>query len=144
MKLFLIVIFGAVGCSARWAIEEVIERRVLSHRPYATLAVNATGALIAGFVVFASLSVTATAPWHGSLAAAVVSPSYGSATMARWSPYLLTGFCGGFTTFSSAIAIPYLDGHHGQLRRAGFLILAAPLLSIVGYWVGELLTHAVW
>jgi CrcB protein len=138
VKLILIVLFGTVGCLARWAVEEVIERRVLSHRPYATMAVNVLGALIAGFVVFASASVTSLVPTHHSTAFATL---YGSRWMATWSPELLTGFCGGFTTFSSAIAIPYLDWRHGQRARAAVLILATPALCILGYWLGELLTH---
>ena len=137
----LIVMMGTLGCLARWSIEEVVERRVLSHRPYATMMVNALGALITGFVVYAS--------YHGVVQSISTSSPDGLWTVnhvgSRWfasaSPWLLTGFCGGFTTFSSAIAIPYLDWRGGRRYRAAILIGATPMLCLLGFWVGELATR---
>jgi len=138
----LIVVMGAVGCVARWAIEEIVERRVLSHRPYATMAVNAVGSLVTGFVVYAS--------YHSVVTAAAIGPGpdglnfiqhVGSHGVTSAAPWLLTGFCGGFTTFSSAIAIPYLDWRGGRRLRAGVLVGLTPVLCVVGYYVGGLLTR---
>ncbi len=144
MKLTLIVLFGSLGCLARWAIEEVVERRVLSHRPYATMAVNVVGATISGFVFLGGVTLTVLSLNSLHPGTVPLVTSSGSLTLSNWSPYLLTGFCGGFTTFSSAIAIPYLDWRHGQRLRGAVLIGATPLLCLLGFWLGETLTHIFW
>jgi fluoride ion exporter CrcB/FEX len=113
------------------------------------MAVNILGAAIAGFVVFSSASVTQVVfalPHTGgshlvySVRSVPLRPLYGSLTMTRWSPYLLTGFCGGFTTFSSAIAIPALDWHHGHRARGVILMGLTPVVCVAGFWIGELMS----
>ncbi len=128
MTTFLIVVAGTIGCVARWSIEEVVERRVLRHRAYATMVVNILGATITGFVIyFGTHSLT--------------NVSQFVTFQERTQPIVLTGFCGGFTTFSSALAIPYLDWRRGARVRAVVLIAATPLLCVVGYLVGELVAR---
>jgi CrcB protein len=123
MTTLLIVIAGTLGCVVRWTIEEVVERRVLRHRAYATMAVNIFGALLTGFVVYKGLhsNWTVSAFLH---------------FQHHTEPILLTGFCGGFTTFSSALAIPYLDWQRGSRLRAAVLVGATPLLCVLSYLCG--------
>jgi fluoride exporter len=134
----LIVIMGVLGCVARWTIEEIVERRDLARRPYATMAVNAVGSLIAGFVVFGSLhGVVSGTDGAGAAEAVTRSPALGAHLLTSASPWLLTGFCGGFTTYSSALAIPYLDWRGGRRSRGVILVVATLGLCLVGYWAGE-------
>lgn len=128
------VLAGVAGCLLRWLIEEVVERRDLSHRPVATMAVNAVGCFLAGTFVFGALHATGGPATHGAV-------TYGTSGLRRAAPFLLTGFCGGFTTFSSAIAIPYLHATDGHRRLGVALLVTTPLLCAVGYWLGELFTH---
>ena len=130
MTVFYVVLAGTLGCVCRFGIEEVVERQVLSHRPYATMFINALGASIAGFVVFGSS--------HWTSAHHVE-----SIQLIRDQPYLLAGFCGGFTTFSSAIAIPLIDWQRGRRWRATTLIALTPILCILGFWLGEQLVSVV-
>ena len=124
MTLLWTIAFGSLGCVARWAIEELAARRVETLRPFATMGVNILGALMTGVVIYLLR------PTHGTSAV--------NATHTTME-YLLTGFCGGFTTFSSALAIPYLMGTNGQPFRATFLIGATPLCCLVGYGLGEVI-----
>ena len=125
MTTMWIVVAGAMGCLLRWSIEEVVERRVLSYRAFATMAVNILGALITGFVVVgANQASTRSGLDHFVFLNESV---------------ILTGFCGGFTTFSSAIAIPYLNWIEGAKVRAAFLIGVTPLACIAAYAVGGLI-----
>jgi fluoride ion exporter CrcB/FEX len=143
MSMFFIVLAGTGGCCARWGIEEIVERRVLSHRPFATMFINAFGCLIAGFVAFGAYHFINNVHTDIGSGPFVLqpTPSYGAKWLLTATPYLLTGFCGGFTTFSSALAIPYLDWSRGNRARAASLLMLTPVLCVLGYWIGELLTH---
>jgi CrcB protein len=120
MTAIVIGLFGALGCLARWGIEEVVERRDLSHRAYATMFINVAGTFVVGFLTWAVYSTTQQASFLPN----------------RTAPYLITGFCGGFTTFSSAIAIPAIDWSDGSRLRAVILVGVTPLLCVVGFWIG--------
>jgi CrcB protein len=115
---------GAIGCLARWSVEEVVERQDLAHRAYATMAVNVFGSLIAGFVAYGAM--------RGS-----DSPGSAASWLQSAQPWLLTGFCGGFTTYSSAIAIPYLDYRGGRRSRGVWLIAGTLALCLIGFWFGD-------
>ena len=128
MTTVWIVFAGAIGCVARWLIEEFVQQRGSSHRAYATMAVNIMGAGITGFVLYWASH----AQW---------SPSQLHSFTTNIEPVLLTGFCGGFTTFSSALAIPYLDWRTGHRLRASALIGATPVLCFAGMLLGELVAR---
>ncbi len=128
MTTVLIVIAGSIGCVARWLIEEIAQRRGASHRPFATMAVNILGAIVTGFVIYLAAHAQWSAPQRHPFSV-------------NTEPVILTGFCGGFTTFSSALAIPYLDWREGNRLRAGVLIGATPILCILGLLFGEALAN---
>ncbi|BAS28506.1 fluoride efflux transporter FluC [Limnochorda pilosa] len=76
--LLLVAVGAAAGALARYALGGLAARRVSSRMPLGTLLVNGAGGFVAG--------------WLGS-SAFVASPAIAS--------LLVTGFCGGLTTFST-------------------------------------------
>ena len=72
---------GALGSVSRYALTYMIQSRLNSPFPVATLLINVTGSLLLGFVVrYAADS---------------------AALSAETRLLLTTGFCGGYTTFST-------------------------------------------
>ncbi len=78
--LALVVLGGGVGAAGRWLVDQAIQARHDSTLPWGTFAVNVLGSLLLGVLLGASLLGPADA---------------------RWVALLGTGFCGGFTTFST-------------------------------------------
>jgi CrcB protein len=72
---------GGLGAGTRFVLDGVIRARVASQFPWATMLINVTGSLLLG--VLAGLVL-----FHGSAATARL--------------VIGTGFCGGYTTFSTA------------------------------------------
>ena len=81
MIVVLTLFAGACGAVARFLLDSSIKQRWQSPFPWATVLINVTGSLLlgglAGLVLF-----------HGQAAA--------------WQTIVGTGFCGGYTTFSTA------------------------------------------
>jgi fluoride exporter len=75
----LVMVGAAVGAPSRWLLDQLIRGRVRGDFPWGTFTINVTGSLVLGLL----LGATA-----GREDAALVA-------------LLGTGFCGGFTTFSS-------------------------------------------
>jgi len=119
MTLLLVAIFGGVGSLVRWSMEYVVRRRHPVQRPWATVAANTLGALIAGW---AGMRLTA-------------------GTDSHLRSVILTGFCGGLTTFSSAFAIPAILNKEHHWRYAVGIVLTTPLLSAGAFWLGTSLGH---
>jgi fluoride ion exporter CrcB/FEX len=59
----------------------------------------------------------------------------------QWRSVLLTGFCGGLTTFSSAFAIPAVMQREHHWRYSLTLVLTTPLLSAGAFVVGTSFAH---
>ena len=80
--LTLVGIGGAIGSIARFLSSQYVQRLFISSGfPYGTLVVNIAGCLIVGIVYGLSERFN----WLGP----------------EWRIFLTTGFCGGFTTFST-------------------------------------------
>ena len=77
MTILLVMLGSAVGAPARWLVDRAVQARNDSVFPWGTFTVNALGSFLLG-------AVAATAV-RGSL----------------WYALIGTGFCGGFTTFST-------------------------------------------
>jgi CrcB protein len=119
MTMALITLAGAVGCLVRYALELATRHRHPTMRPWGTVAANALGCLIAGYVVYA--------------VAGAVSP--------RWHDVLTTGFCGGLTTFSSAFAVPALLAREHHPKYAVALVVTTPLVCAATFAFGAFLPH---
>lgn len=78
--LFLVGLGGFFGSVSRYLISHFIEGNLLTSFPYGTLVVNVAGCFIIGLIYAASLKTNVSSELRLLLA---------------------TGFCGGFTTFSS-------------------------------------------
>ncbi len=114
MTVFLVGIFGAVGCVVRYFFEYTVRRFHPRDRPWATVGANAVGCAIAGFVVY----------------------RFAGATDLHLRDVVVTGFCGGLTTFSSAFAIPALLQREHHWRFAATLVVATPIVCLGFFLLG--------
>lgn len=82
MKFVLLVFLGGgIGSLSRYLLNRWITGLVVSTFPYGTFIVNITGCFLIGFLVY-------------------FTERFGTSAL-PWRIFLVTGFCGGYTTFSS-------------------------------------------
>lgn len=114
----LIALGGALGSVARYSISEAIGLRFDNPFPWGTFIVNLTGSFAIGLLsTYAGPGARHLASNEGRL-------------------FLLTGFCGGYTTFS-AFSIQTLQLlRAGDVTRAATYIASSIILCILGAWVG--------
>ena len=119
MTLLQVTITGALGCVARFLMEYAVRRHHPTQRPWATVAANTIGSGIAGWTAYRLVS-------------------FGDQQLRT---IILTGFCGGLTTFSSAIAIPALLQREHHWGYAASLVVTTPLLCGGAFVLGMSLAH---
>ena len=119
MTLFLITIAGAVGCVVRYVLEYLVRRNHPTSRPWATVAANALGTGIAGYAAYRLTGVS----------------------NVEFRDVILTGFCGGLTTFSSALAVPVILQREHHWGYAAALVTTTPLLCGGMFVLGMSLAH---
>jgi fluoride exporter len=119
--ILVIAAFGGLGAATRFVVDGLIRGRWSHTFPVATVLINVTGSLAIGLLAGAGL-------YHG----------LGSDVHAA----AATGFCGGYTTFSTAMVETVRMIQSGQVRRAvvnavGSLVLAvaAAALGVAVMWV---------
>lgn len=81
MIVVLVLLAGAAGAVSRFVLDSSVKRRWESPFPWATVFINVTGSLLLG--ILAGLVLFGGQP-------------------AEWQTVVGTGFCGGYTTFSTA------------------------------------------
>ncbi|TCK83641.1 fluoride efflux transporter CrcB [Albibacterium bauzanense] len=82
MWVLLIIFFGGgLGSLFRFIVNRWMTGLITSAFPYGTFMVNITGCFLIGFLVF-------------------YTEKFGASSL-NWRLFLVTGFCGGYTTFSS-------------------------------------------
>jgi CrcB protein len=116
MIWWYVALGSAVGGVARFGLAALVQQRVGPNFPVGTLVVNVTGSLLLGFL------------WRYALGTNVVSPEIRA--------LLTTGFCGGYTTFSTFTYETMVLIEDGEATRAGLYILLSVVLSLVGAWLG--------
>ncbi len=116
-----VAIGGAIGSVARFALNEFIQSRSSGSFPIGTLVINVSGSLLLGFIMQFSLETTSIGPELRIL--------------------LTTGFCGGFTTFStfSYETVKLVEG--GEYGSAGLYAGGSVLLSLLGTIFGIRAAH---
>jgi fluoride exporter len=120
MPLLLTVMAGgALGTGARYAISGLVASSIGETFPWGTLIINITGSFIIGFVF------TLTAP-DGRLFVS-------GGTRQFW----MTGFCGGYTTFSPFSLQTMNLMREGEWMAAGWNIAGSVTLCMLGVWLGS-------
>ena len=116
LALFAVMFGGAIGSACRWWIGLRLNA-LFAHIPLGPLLVN----LVGGFVIGLALGLFARYPGLD----------------AHWKLLLVTGFCGGFTTFSTFSAEVVTLLQSGRLGWAALTItihvLGSLLLTLAGF-----------
>ena len=116
---------GAIGASLRWLVVRWAGHALGLAFPYGTIIVNVGGSLVMGV-------------------AAVIMMERFPGSWGRWSPFLMTGILGGFTTFSAFSLDALFLIERGRNLAAAAYISGSVALSIAGLWAGLALARGVW
>ncbi len=111
IKIISLIVGGALGTTLRYFFSGTIYRLTGSDFPYGTLAVNVAGCFIIGFLV----SITETK--------FILGPNS--------KVFLMIGFCGAFTTFSTFILETANLLKDGQASRAFLNLLISLIIGFV-------------
>lgn len=114
--MLLIGIGGGAGSILRFLISQVVSRYLSTPFPWGTFAVNVIGSFLAGLIL-------STFHQHTNHAS-------------EWRLFLMTGFCGGFTTFSAFTAENLALLQSGQVLTAIIYVLSSVLISLLAIWAG--------
>lgn len=117
-SLIWVFLGGGCGAVSRYVLG-LLMLALFPYFPLGTLLVNLVGSAVAGFLL-------------GRF------PSVGTPT---WRLFLMTGFLGGFTTFSAfslETAQMWIEQHRGEaLLNLGLNLLGGLLAVALGYWLGR-------
>jgi CrcB protein len=116
MIWWYVAIGSAVGGVARFALASVVQQRVSPNFPVGTLVVNITGSFLLGLLLRYALATDAISPEVRAM--------------------LTTGFCGGYTTFSTFTYDTLMLVEEGGHARAGLYVLLSVIMSLVAAWLG--------
>jgi CrcB protein len=119
VTLFLVSLLGAGGCVVRYVMEYGVRRHHPTIRPWATVAANTLGCFIAGYGAYRLVGVAD----------------------AHLRSIMLTGFCGGLTTFSSAFAVPMILQREHHWGYSVALMTTTPLFCTGAFLLGTVLAR---
>lgn len=117
------LLWVAVGGAAGSVLRALISWSITTRFPVATLAINAAGSLLIGWLM-ARIGTLEPGP------------------AARWQGLLVTGFCGGFTTFSTFSWQTLDQMLKGQWFAAAANVLFSVSLCLLAVWLGYRLGRA--
>ena len=111
-----IAIGGALGAVGRYFTGVAFARVLGTGFPYGTLTINVVGSLLVGilFVVLGGLN----------------------GETGRHAPFLITGFLGGFTTFSAYSLDSWILFQQGRVSEAVTYAVGSAILSILAVFAG--------
>ena len=109
---------GVAGTFARYFLSGLVQRFAREGFPYGTLGVNLSGCFLVG--LFAALSAGKIPLNHDTRL------------------FLITGFCGAFTTFSALILETGTLLQHGQIFKAVFYVAASIAAGFLFFRAGIL------
>ena len=113
-----VAVGGALGTTGRYFLSGVAARLIGETFPWGTLIINVTGSFIIGF--FAALTGPDGRVYVGSTAR----------------QFVMTGICGGYTTFSSFSLQTLNLMNDGEWVRAGANISLSVVLCLTAVWAG--------
>lgn len=116
--IWYVALGSAAGGALRFALGTLVQHRLGSSFPLGTLAVNVTGSLLLGFLLHYALSTQAVSPELRAL--------------------LTTGFCGGYTTFSTFSWETLRMLEDGARSQALLYVLLSVVVSLIGVYLGIL------
>lgn len=119
MQNYLWIALGsALGGMTRHWFAEIGARLLGTAFPWGTLTVNVLGSFVIG-LVFAAVGPTG---------------RFDMSTGAKL--FIMVGFCGGYTTFSSFSLQTLTLAQEGEWLRAGFYIVGSVVLCLIAVWAG--------
>lgn len=121
MTPVLVALVGGLGAATRFVVDGWFRGRWAGRLPLATIAINVSGSLLIGALA-------------GALAT--------GALPVRWYTVVATGFCGGYTTFSTAMVETVRLAQAGDRRRAVTNALGTLVLTVAAASLGYLATAA--
>lgn len=126
MKTWIIVFAGGgLGSLCRYLVSRWMNGTIVSAFPYGTFLVNITGCFLIGFLIFY-----------------FTEGRFGAASL-PWRLFLVTGICGGYTTFSSFSYenVELLDSH--QIFSFLSYTLASLALGFLATYTGIFLAKNI-
>ncbi|MEZ5186915.1 MAG: fluoride efflux transporter CrcB [Candidatus Nanopelagicales bacterium] len=115
MTLALVMLGAAFGAPSRWLLDRFVASRHDSVFPWGTFTINVLGSLLLGVVL-------------------------GAETAHEWVALIGTGFCGGFTTFSTfgfeTVRLIEDGADAVALLNVGASLVAGLLAAFVGWYLG--------
>jgi CrcB protein len=122
MRVYLaIAIGGTLGCWARYAMTNLVQTIYGGDFPYATLSINVLGSFLMGFLFIETLERLTVGP--------VVRIG------------ILTGFLGGFTTFSTFAMETLLLTEQGEPGKSALYVALSLGLGLIGAFAGAYLAR---
>ena len=121
--LAAIAVFGTLGCWARYLQALWVQGLLGQHFPYAILSVNVMGSFLMGFLFILTVEKLAVPP---PIRVGV-----------------LTGFLGGYTTFSSFEVETLMLAQTGHAGRAALYVLLSVGLGLLAVFLGAVAARAV-
>ena len=123
MLIWLYVAAGsALGGVSRYIVGSAVQDRFGLAFPAGTLIVNITGSLLLGFFLRVAFGGTQMSP--------------------ETRLFLMTGFCGGYTTFSTFSSETAAMLETGQYRRAVVYVTLSVVLSVLATFAGFALAQS--
>jgi len=114
---------AALGANLRFAVATLASARWGGVFPYGTFIINVSGAFVIGLFLAAAGSRTGLSP------------------LVRL--FFVTGFLGGYTTFSTYAWEALALGSNGAWTRFGLYVLGSNAMGLAGVWLGAKLGSAL-
>jgi len=122
MYVYLAIAVGGIfGCWARYLMTQLVQSIWGTWFPYATLFINVSGSFLMGFLFIETLErLTLPVPVRTGI---------------------LTGFLGGYTTFSTYMMESLLLMEQGAIVRSGAYLLLSNIIGLVAAFFGAFLAR---